>query len=152
MAEGRAPLGRLLESAVQLWLRTQVERIDELQVAIAGRNRQILQGYIPEVALAARTAIYQGLHLERAALTGQNIRINLGQILRGQPLRLLEPITASGELFLTAANLQASLASPLLRQALTDLLALLRPAAEAGSQILCRWGCIGKRFSWRLTN
>jgi len=124
-------IGRVLAPAVQLWLRSQTEQIGELHVAIAGRNRQLLSGYIPEVALAARAAVYQGLHVERVELSGANIRVNLGQVLRGQPLRLLEPIAVRGHLQLTAANLQASLTSPLLASALNDLWQLLAPGAAA---------------------
>ncbi len=130
-------IGRVLAPALRLWLRSQADRIDELDLAIAGRNRQILGGYVPQVSLAARNAVYRGLHLGRADLVGNNIRINLGSMLRGQPFRLLEPIAVSGEMHLTAANLQASLPSPLLAQALNDLVGLLthgstdRPAAVA---------------------
>lgn len=130
-APPRDLIGRVLAPAVQLWLHSQTERLGELQVAIAGRNRQLLSGYIPEVSLAARAAVYQGLHVERVELTGANIRINLGQVLRGRPLRLLEPIAVCGQLQLTAANLRASLTSPLLASALNDLWQLLAPGATA---------------------
>ncbi len=140
-AESRLPalepdlIGRVLGPAVQLWLRSQTEHLGELQVAIAGRNRQLLSGYIPQVSLTAQAAVYQGLHLEAVTLTGENIRVNLGQLLRGRPLQLLEPVMVRGELALTAAGLQASLASPLLAGALRDLVALLTQAPGAPTQI-----------------
>jgi hypothetical protein len=98
-------------------------------VEIAGGDRQIISGHIPQVNLAARHAVYQGLHLSQIRVTGENIRINLGQVLRGQPLRLLEPIPVTAELFLEEADLKASLGSSLLSNALTELFkTLLTPS------------------------
>lgn len=93
----------------------------DLHVEIGGGDRQIISGHIPQVSLAARHAVYQGLHLSRIQVTGENIRINLGHVLRGQALRLLEPIPVVAELFLEEADLKASLSSPLFSNALTEL-------------------------------
>jgi hypothetical protein len=41
-------------------------------------------GYIPGVFLAVGKAIYQGLHLGKAQLRGENIRLNIGQVLQGK--------------------------------------------------------------------
>jgi hypothetical protein len=81
-----------------------------------------LGGTIPRVAVAAKGAIYQGLALGTIDLIAENIRINLPQVLKGQPLRLLEPIAVTAEVKFSEADLQTSLASPLLSQAITDLI------------------------------
>jgi hypothetical protein len=115
-------ISSVLSPACRLWLRSQVSQVDHLHVDIAGGSRQILGGTIPRVAVVAAGAIYQGLSLGSIDLIADNIRINLPQVMRGQPLRLLEPIGVAAEAKFTEADLQASLASPLLSQALTDLL------------------------------
>jgi LmeA-like phospholipid-binding len=99
-----------------------VSQVDDLQVNIAGGSRQILGGTIPRIAVFAAGAVYQGLSLGSIDLIAENIQINLPQVLRGQALRLLEPIAVIAEAKFTAADLQASLAAPLLAQAITDLL------------------------------
>lgn len=104
-----------------MWLRSQVSQVDNLDVDIAGGSRQILGGTIPRVAVVAIGAVYQGLSLGSIDLIAENIRINLPQVMRGQPLRLLEPIAVMAEAKFTEVDLQASLASPLLSQAITDL-------------------------------
>jgi hypothetical protein len=114
-------------------LRSQVDQVEELQIQIIGGDRQILKGYIPSVFLASTRAVYQGLHLRQIQLQGENIRINLGQILKGKPLQLLEPICVTGEVLLLETDLQASLASTLLSQALTDLLTTLLNSQEGQS-------------------
>ncbi len=115
-------ISSVLSPACRLWLRSQVSQVDHLHVDITGGSRQILGGTIPRVAVVATGAIYQGLSLGSIDLIADNIRINLPQVMRGQPLQLLAPIGVTAEAKFTAADLQASLAAPLLSQALTDLL------------------------------
>ncbi|PSB02819.1 LmeA family phospholipid-binding protein [Merismopedia glauca] len=115
-------ISKVLSPAGYLWLRSQVSQAETIDVKISGGDRQILGGYIPHVSILARQAIYQGLHLTQVELTGENIRVNLGQIIQGKPLRLLEPVPVRGELVLKIDDLQASLSSSLLSTALKDLL------------------------------
>lgn len=121
-------IDKVLSTAIRLWLRSQVERVEELEVKITGGDRQILRGYIPSVSLATNHAVYQGLHLRQIRLTGENIRVNLAQILKGKPLQLLEPVAVTGQVWLEETDLKASLSSPLLLSALTDLLSTLLAA------------------------
>jgi len=114
-------ISTVLTRALKLWLKSQVEQVEDLQLKIFGSDRQILTGYIPSVSLAASHAIYQGLHLSQIQLEGTSIRINLSQVIKGKPLYLLEPVPVEGELLLLERDLQASLRSPLLSTAVTDL-------------------------------
>lgn len=123
-------ISHVLSPAVRLWLRSQVEAVDELEFEITGKNREILRGYIPHVSLGAAKAVYQGLHFTQIQLIAENIRVNLGQVLKGQALRLLEPIPVTGEVSLSQTDLQASLLSPLLSTAIKDLLSTLMAASD----------------------
>ncbi|BFM38165.1 DUF2993 domain-containing protein [Synechocystis sp. LKSZ1] len=116
---------KILTPALRLWLQSQLEAVESLEIDIQGQNRQILKGYVPRVALQSRQALYQGLSLGRVLLKGENIRINIGQIVKGKPLQLLEPIQVSGEVQISQADLQASLPSAILSNALTELLLAL---------------------------
>jgi hypothetical protein len=115
-----------------MWLRSQVSQVEELQVKIEGGDRQILSGYIPQVSLSSRYAVYQGLHLSQIQAIGENIRINLSQVLKGKPLQLLEPILVRVQLLLQEDDLKASLQSPLLSNALSDLLGSLLKSQGLG--------------------
>ncbi|BAU63250.1 hypothetical protein STA3757_06100 [Stanieria sp. NIES-3757] len=115
-------IGKVLSTAVSLWLKSQVERIEELKLEISGSNGQILQGYIPKVSLDGNSAVYRGLHLRQVQLQGVNIQVNLPEILKGKPLRLLEPILVKGKVSLSATDLNASLTSSLLLDGLRDVL------------------------------
>lgn len=120
-------ISKVLSPALRLWLRSLVEQVSDLEVKISGSDRQILMGNIPNVSIRANQAVYQGLHLEQIHLVGNGIRTNLSQVLRGQPLRLVEPVLVYGELLVQQAGLNASLQSSLLSTALTDLLQMLLP-------------------------
>ncbi|HBB31553.1 MAG TPA: DUF2993 domain-containing protein [Cyanobacteria bacterium UBA8803] len=115
-------ISTVISPAVQLWLRSQVEQVEALQVRIASSDGQILSGQISTVSIAAIRAVYQGLHLSQIQLEGTDIRFNLGQVLKGKPLRLLAPIPVVGQVLLSESDLQASLQAPLLSNALNELL------------------------------
>ena len=114
-------MGSVLAPACRVWLRSQVSHVNDIQVDIIGGSLQILGGTIPRVAVVAEGAIYQGLSLGSIDLVAENIRINLPQVLKGQPLGLLEPISVTAEVKFSEQDLQSSLIAPLLSQAITDL-------------------------------
>lgn len=121
-SKGSRIISSVLSPAARLWLRSQTEHVEDLLVKIEGSDRQILSGCVNRVSIAAGKAIYQGLHLSQISLTGESIRVNLGQVLRGKPLRLLEPFPIAGEVTLQTADMNASLQAPLLSKAVIDFL------------------------------
>lgn len=118
---------QVLTTALKLWLRTQVSQISELEVEIKASDRQILSGRIPLVSIFATHAVYQGLLITQIQLIAENIRINIGSIVKGQPLRLLETVPVVGDLIVDEKDLNASLSSNLLSTALSDLLVKVLP-------------------------
>ncbi|MGL5836824.1 MAG: LmeA family phospholipid-binding protein [Waterburya sp.] len=124
-------IGKLLSKAVKVYLRSQVEGVEDLQVKIEGKNRQILQGYIPQVFLSCDRAIYQGLHLSQVQLDGRDIAVNLSEVIKHKPLKLLEPVLVEIQLRLDAQDLQASLKANLLQSGLSDLWQLILGAQDA---------------------
>jgi LmeA-like phospholipid-binding len=130
-SQGSRIASSVLSPAVQLLLRSQVQQVDELNVKIEGSDRQIFSGAIPKVTAAARGAVYKGLHLTEVALEGCGIRINLGQALKGKPLRLLESVPVTGVLRLSQADLNASLKAPLLADALSEFLLPMLPLTDS---------------------
>jgi hypothetical protein len=117
----------VLKTALKLWLRAQVSQVSQLEVEIKASDRQLLSGCIPGVAILANHAVYQGLHITHIKLAAENIQINIGQILKGQPLQLLHIVPVVGELTIEEKDLNASLSSQLLSTALNDLLVKLLP-------------------------
>ncbi len=115
-------LSRVLSPAIRLWLRSQLEHVEDLHFTITAGDRQLLAGCISQVAVSARKAVYQGLHLSQASIVGHQIRTNLGQVVRGKPLRLLKSFPIQGEVCLQEDDLNASLQAPLLGNAVIEFL------------------------------
>ncbi|MEH2193871.1 MAG: DUF2993 domain-containing protein [Nostoc sp.] len=125
---------QVLTKALKLWLRTQVSQISELEVEIKASDRQLLSGRIPLVSIFATHAVYQGLLITQLQLTAENIQINIGSILKGKPLKLLETVPVFGDLIVDEKDLNASLSSDLLSTALSDLLVKVLPTYFPKSQ------------------
>ena len=117
---GSRLIGKILPPAVRFWLRSQVEQVDNLEVVLAGRDRQILKGYIPGVKVVAQEVIYKGLYVSEVNLSAGGIRINTGQVVRGKPLRLLQSFPVLGRVVLSAGDVERSVRSPLLRTGLLE--------------------------------
>ncbi|CDM98285.1 DUF2993 domain-containing protein [Limnospira fusiformis KN01] len=128
--EEKKLIATVLSAALQLWLRSQVEGVESLKVHVGGGNRSLLRGSIPTVSVSAKAVIYQGLHLSQVALSSSGIRINLRQVLQGKPLQLLEAIPVDCDLQILASDLNASVSSPLLANAITQLLQSHLPLTE----------------------
>ncbi|AUT03615.1 hypothetical protein CLI64_26205 [Nostoc sp. CENA543] len=117
----------VLKTALKLWLRAQVSQVSQLEVDLKASDRQLLSGCVPWVAIFADHAVYQGLHITQIKLAAENIQINIGQVLKGQPLQLLHIVPVVGDLTIEEEQLNASLSSELLTAALSDLLVKLLP-------------------------
>lgn len=126
----RGLISKVLTPAVTLWLKSQVESVEQLTIEINAGDRNILSGQIPEVRLQAQNVVYQGIHLTQLAITARDIATNLPQVLRGKPFQLKEAIPIAAQASLSASALNASLTAPLLEPVIRDFLADLLRSAE----------------------
>ncbi|OUL30675.1 hypothetical protein BV372_21390 [Nostoc sp. T09] len=117
----------MLTTALKLWLRAQVSQVAQIEVEIRASDRQLLSGKVPWVSIFASHAVYQGLHIGQIQLVAENIQVNIGSVIKGQPLRLLETVPVVGELIVEEKDLNHSLSSELLSGALNDVLVKLLP-------------------------
>lgn len=127
---------KVLTTALKLWLRSQVSQISQLEVEIKANDAEILSGCIPWVSIFANGAVYQGIHLTQVQLTAENIRINIGSVLKGKPLQLLETVPVFAELSIEESDLNASLSSTLLSDALKDVIAEILPEYSSNSKLI----------------
>ncbi|WP_159785077.1 LmeA family phospholipid-binding protein [Sodalinema gerasimenkoae] len=125
----KSSLSSLLSGAVRLWLRSQVDQAQTLKIEFSGKNRQLLRGEIPSIEVEAEGVIYQGLHLGQVLLQAGAVRLNLKQLLKGEPLRLLQPVPVQINLTIHEQDLTASLASPLLQEATREVFQGILPDA-----------------------
>ncbi len=105
---------------IKLWLRSQVEHIETLEIEIAGKSRQILSGDIPKARVIGAKAKYQGLSVTHIDCCAEAIHLNIGQILRGDTLRLLNSIRVTMDVKLSPEDLQSCLKSPIFLEAIAS--------------------------------
>ncbi len=138
-------ISRFLTPAITFWLKTQLESVEDLDIKIVAGDTKILRGKIDEVSVSTSKVIYDGIHVNQANVSTEKIAVNLGGVLRGKPLKLLQPIFVGGEIRLTPDDLKTSLQSPLLKQGLIDLVILLLQE----KQIDDRESLVGQyEFTW----
>ncbi|MFM9047432.1 MAG: DUF2993 domain-containing protein, partial [Cyanobium sp.] len=106
------PFLALLRKGLELWLRSQCEGVEELELQLEGSISQLLQGSVQGVRLRAKRAVFQSLSLEAVDLASEPIRLKLPGVLRGAPPQLEQPFLVRGSVDLSAAGLSRSLASP----------------------------------------
>jgi hypothetical protein len=129
-------VSKILTPALKFWLSLQLDSIENLQLTLTGGNRQILSGSIPGVLISASHAMYQGIHLSQIFLEGTGIRFNIGEVLQGQPLHLIDPVPVNAQLQLTQGDIDASLKSLLFNQGIQEFLeAWLHSVATAWEQL-----------------
>ncbi|BAZ06727.1 LmeA family phospholipid-binding protein [Calothrix sp. NIES-3974] len=118
---------KVLTRAVQIWLRSQVSAIDNLEIQIDTSDRQLLSGSIPAVSVIASQAIYRGIHITHIKLNATNITTNLSAVLRGKAIKLLEPVPVYADATFSEEAFRASLASEILSPALQEILVKFLP-------------------------
>ncbi|MEA5582524.1 DUF2993 domain-containing protein [Nodularia harveyana UHCC-0300] len=126
----------VLTTALKLWLKSQVSQVSQLEVEINAGDRQILSGSIPWVSIIATGAVYKGIHITRIQLIAENIQVNIGAILKGQPVKLLEIVPVVGNLIVEEQDLNSSLVSELLSTALNDVVGEILPEYSLKSQLV----------------
>ncbi len=105
---------------IKLWLRSQVEHIETIEIEIAGKSRQILSGDIPKATVIGSGAKYQGLSVTNIDLQAEAIHLNISQIIKGDQLRLLDPIRVTMDVELSPEDLQSCLKSPIFLEAIAS--------------------------------
>jgi hypothetical protein len=111
-------ISSVLIPIVKLWLRSQVEAIQNLEIRVEGSSRQILQGHILGATVSAEHIIYEGLNVTAIALKASEINLNVGQMIKGDSLKLLQPITVSMDATLDSSDFQKCLSSTVFLEAI----------------------------------
>ena len=139
-AQGSRVISRMLPVAVKLWLQTQLDEIGELTFEIQATDRQVLSGHIPGIALWAQQAVYRGIRLTDVNVTARDIKINIGQVLRGKPLRLKQSFPIEGQVAWNAKDLKASSTASILADGLMDVWQALLANDKVAAEIVGHYG------------
>ncbi len=127
-------ISKVLAPAVRLWLKSQTEHLEDLKLSIQAGDRQILAGKIPRIEASVVAAVYQGIHIRDLQLTAQEIQVNLSQVMRGKALKLLAEFPIDLKFSLSEDDLNRSLCTPMIQEAVTQFLMGILGSGEANSQ------------------
>jgi len=110
-------IGKLFQSAVKTFIRSQIERCGELKVSISGNNSDLFQGRVRSLKISAKRVVYKGIYLTDVQLAASDIGLKL------RASRILqEPSNVRASIRVDEEDLSSSLASPLLGKILQKLL------------------------------
>lgn len=110
------PVLQLLATGLQLWIRSQCEAVENLEIQLHGSGLNLLRGRLEGVSLMARRVVYQGLEIARVQLRTDPLLIQVGGVLRGQPVQLEHAFLIRGSVAFTADGLSSSLNRPRWRE------------------------------------
>jgi hypothetical protein len=127
---GSGPVLQLLSRGLQLWLRSQCEAIDHLELELLGSARELLRGRLAGVRVRATGVTYRQLTMASVELTSTPLELQLGPLWRGRTPALQQPFRINGTARFDGDGLTRSLAGEPWRQ-LGDQ--LIRQLVERGS-------------------
>ncbi|MEL7477252.1 MAG: DUF2993 domain-containing protein, partial [Cyanobacteria bacterium J06555_12] len=113
-------VGALVDPLVANWIRSEVDRVDNLSVDISGSDNNLLNGRIDTAEVSGDNLVYEDFYLSRVELAGSNIRLTVDEALNGGSLNLVEPVSVDAFIRLSEADLNRSLQAPLIQSQLAD--------------------------------
>ncbi|WP_287128522.1 DUF2993 domain-containing protein [Candidatus Cyanaurora vandensis] len=122
----------LLSPVLEIWVRSQVQQVEDLRVTVRGPDREIANGRIQGITFNGRNVLYKGISASQVNLSGTNIALNTAGALRGEGLKLLQPVRTDLSLRLTQQDVNAYLDSPGFQEQIRDLSVPL-PATLGGT-------------------
>jgi len=111
-AKRSGPVLQLLASGLQFWIRQQCQAVDSLELQLQGSALGLLRGRLDGVSLVARRVVFNSLEIEQVDLNSDAIQVQIGGLLRGQPLQLEHPFQVSGFVALSGPGLSRSFSTP----------------------------------------
>jgi hypothetical protein len=108
---GSGPVMQLLSGGLQHWLRSRLQAVDTLEIQLHGSALRLLRGRLEGVTVLARRVVYDGFEIEQVSLRSGAIQVQMGNLLRGQPVQLDGRFQISGTLSFTPEALTRTLAS-----------------------------------------
>jgi len=109
-------VSRVVIPLVKLWLRSQVQSVGYLHIEVAGSSWQILRGKIPSATVIATETVYRGIEITSIQLCAEHIHLNTPDLVKGEPLKLLQPIQVLMEVHIRPQAVERSLASQLVQE------------------------------------
>ncbi|RCL62600.1 MAG: DUF2993 domain-containing protein [Synechococcus sp. MED-G67] len=120
----------VISQAIKLWLKSICSQLQHLDLKLQGSLWRLLQGHLAGATVRARGVVFQDLALEQVELSSEPIDLDVGALLKGQPLQLRQSFSVRGWVQFSESGLTGCLQSPALaefRAELSDVLLCGQP-------------------------
>lgn len=117
LSPSRCFVGRLLEKALLVLLKSQLDDCGDLNVAVGGSNWDLLRGKVKRIEVSAKKAVYKGIVLSEVGLAASNVRAKLGKNRLFQ-----QPFIVHANIRVREQDFNTSLTSSILSSSLNDIL------------------------------
>ena len=70
-------IGKLFQSAVKIFVSSQIEHCSELKVSISRNNYDLFQGRVRSLNISAKGAVYKGIYLTDVQVAASDFKLKL---------------------------------------------------------------------------
>ena len=121
----------VISQAIKLWLKSVCSQLEHLDLKLQGSLWHLLQGHLAGATVRARGVVFKDLALEQVELSSEPIDLDVGALLKGQPLQLRQSFSVKGWVQFSESGLTSCLQSP----ALAEFRAELRDVLLSGQPL-----------------
>ena len=115
----------VISQAIKLWLKRVCSQLEHLDLKLQGSLWRLLQGHLAGATVCAQGVVFQDLAIEQVELSSEPIDLDVGALLKGQPLQLRQSFAVKGWVQFSESGLTRCLQSPALADFSAELSSVL---------------------------
>jgi len=100
------PILQLIAAGLQVWIRSQCEAVQSLELQLHGAALQLLRGQLQGVSLSSQRVVYRGVAIESVNLRSEAIQVKLAALIRSKAVELGHPFIVRGQVAFSAGGLR----------------------------------------------
>ncbi len=104
----------VISQAIKLWLKSVCSQLEHLDLKLQGSLWRLLQGHLAGATVHAKGVVFQDLAIDQVEISSEPIDLDVGALLKGQPLQLRQSFAVKGWVQFSESGLTGCLQSPVL--------------------------------------
>tara|TARA_B100002051_G_scaffold254832_1_gene269948 strand:+ start:1982 stop:2590 length:609 start_codon:yes stop_codon:yes gene_type:complete len=115
----------VISQAIKLWLKSVCSQLEHLDLKLQGSLWRLLQGHLAGATVHAKGVVFQDLAIDQVELNSEPIDLDVGALLKGQPLQLRQSFAVKGWVRFSESGLTRCLQNPALADFSSELSSVL---------------------------
>ncbi|WP_259734812.1 DUF2993 domain-containing protein [Synechococcus sp. CS-602] len=99
------PILQLIAAGLQVWIGSQCEAVQNLELQLHGTALQLLRGQLQGVSLSGQRVVYRGVAIESVHLRSEAIQVKVAALIRSKAVELDHPFIVRGQVSFSAGGL-----------------------------------------------